>query len=828
MQIYTGVVENRMDPLKLGRCQVRVVGVHTHDKSRLPTEDLPWAYPMQPLNSAAMSGIGVSPTGPVEGTWVVILFRDFPENQQPIIIGTVGGIPQEISAIEETTNTNVLKDEYGVSTNSAFVVDDDGNIVRSGDPIEENTSTTATYTGARPIRDFSSISADGVTLIKRFEALQLTASQRTDGVWIVGYGTSRINGQSVEPNRKITETEAENFLQEDLDNYILPRLKTRVRSLVTQSMVDALACFVYSYNVGTDNFDSSTVRSELNSSKYLNAAAEFGDWATFNGTELDTLVRRRSSERDLFLKDGIPNIAGGLTPVEQVTSAIGTQTTDSKGNLIVSNGMPTGAAALGFRDPKGKYPLYINEADTNRLARNENITDTIVFKKDAARDKDVPIANSSDTWSQTKIPYNATYPFNHVQFTESGHVLEFDDTQHSERIHLYHTAGTFTEIDANGTKTNRIVGDGYEILERNGYVHIKGSQYVTVDGAQKVRVDNTLDLEVKGVATINVYNDANVNVSGNANMSVKETFNLKAKTVKLESTENFNIKAGNNLFISSGVDTNIKATGNFAADYTRGDFGNGATEATSTGLSTPAATAVTIAPTFNDLIVVNRASESSFETPDEGNSEVYVARQLESGTLASDEIGTPTESREFAPSRNTVDPGDQNCDLIFTSTNFPPSLVLSKYFTVGDLNKQGARPIVKQQGLSKQEIACNLKGLCENVLDPIKAKYPNMIITSGFRRPGDVKDSAKTSQHYLGQAADIFFTGWSREKHYKAALEIQKLIPYDQLILEYKGATDVWIHISFKYSANRKEHFTMNNHKGYPKRGDKGKFYLLA
>ena len=94
MQLYTGCVENRMDPLKLGRCQVRVVGVHNHNKSELPTEDLPWAYPMQPLTSAAMSGIGFSPVGPVEGTWVVISFRDEPENQHPIIMGTLGGIPK--------------------------------------------------------------------------------------------------------------------------------------------------------------------------------------------------------------------------------------------------------------------------------------------------------------------------------------------------------------------------------------------------------------------------------------------------------------------------------------------------------------------------------------------------------------------------------------------------------------------------------------------------------------------------------------------------------------------------------------------------------------
>jgi len=91
MKIYYGVVENRQDPLSLGRCQVRIVGLHTHDKSLLPTNDLPWATPIQPVTSAAMNGIGHTPIGPVEGTSVVVAFADV-EQQQPIIIGTLGGI----------------------------------------------------------------------------------------------------------------------------------------------------------------------------------------------------------------------------------------------------------------------------------------------------------------------------------------------------------------------------------------------------------------------------------------------------------------------------------------------------------------------------------------------------------------------------------------------------------------------------------------------------------------------------------------------------------------------------------------------------------------
>jgi hypothetical protein len=100
---WFGVVEDRNDPLFLGRCRVRILGYHdSHESGNsesgpkiISTENLPWAHPIQPITSAAMNGIGTTPLGPVEGSWVMGFFKDGKNAQQPMMMGTFGGIPTD-------------------------------------------------------------------------------------------------------------------------------------------------------------------------------------------------------------------------------------------------------------------------------------------------------------------------------------------------------------------------------------------------------------------------------------------------------------------------------------------------------------------------------------------------------------------------------------------------------------------------------------------------------------------------------------------------------------------------------------------------------------
>ena len=95
-QWFVGVVEDRQDPKHLGRVRVRCLGYHTENHGDLPTADLPWAHPMNPITSATVSGIGQTPLGTVEGAWVVGFFQDGADAQQPIIMGTLPGVPKDL------------------------------------------------------------------------------------------------------------------------------------------------------------------------------------------------------------------------------------------------------------------------------------------------------------------------------------------------------------------------------------------------------------------------------------------------------------------------------------------------------------------------------------------------------------------------------------------------------------------------------------------------------------------------------------------------------------------------------------------------------------
>ena len=137
----------------------------------------------------------------------------------------------------------------------------------------------------------------------------------------------------------------------------------------------------------------------------------------------------------------------------------------------------------GFTDPNAKYPTkeYAGSSDTNKLAQGDP-RGTIVQVKNDTRMKGAKLPGG-DAWDQPESAFRGAYPYNKVTQTESGHVIEIDDTPGSERLHVYHRSGTFIEIDGNGSVIKRAVGSSYEIIDKNGKIAIAGRADISINGA---------------------------------------------------------------------------------------------------------------------------------------------------------------------------------------------------------------------------------------------------------------------------------------------------------------------------------------------------------
>jgi hypothetical protein len=180
-----------------------------------------------------------------------------------------------------------------------------------------------------------------------------------------------------------------------------------------------------------------------------------------------------------------------------------------------STGKPSeyGNPNKGFYDPNSRtddttksiYPREIDEPDTNRLAvNNPDKEHTSLTTRREQRLTNITGVNN--TWNQPEISYNASYPYNHVYESESGHIMEFDDTTDAKRIHLRHTSGTSIEMTNNG--------DTIEITKNNRYILVTADNKVYIKGTKDVVIDGDYDLKVNGNYNISVAGNKVETISG--------------------------------------------------------------------------------------------------------------------------------------------------------------------------------------------------------------------------------------------------------------------------------------------------------------------------
>lgn len=841
---WTGVVEDRNDPEKLGRCRVRIFGYHDKDTNLLPTKDLPWAIPIQPITSAATSGIGSTPVGIVTGTWVVGFFLDSDESQQPVILGTLAGKPaanqdtlDKITQLKEQNNYLRDSKDQILYNNSGQAIPLASTMTNEYDKLSQFTESETKFLFNIIGNKLSGGEFDKIGNNGELGAYQLPVSSLIN----LGYvrrptgglvdtqsadnssGWTGLNGaDSKEIFLNTARIQEKAMLDYTVNNYIT---LTRLGKINDRTERDIVAGLLMSAHVmGTKNSDKLDKKTldGIKAREYFIAGNQAFRGDTFN-FEIDL------SEEENNLPENLDAAAASALNNEELSKI------------------------QGFQDPNKQYPKYeyANLSDVNKLAVGD--VSHLAFKvKENNKVENISLARTSQTWDEPASAYSAVYPHNQVIETEAGHVVEFDSTPNAERIHIFHKTGTYIEIDVNGTMVKKVVGDNYTILDRNDFVYVKGAKTLTVEGKTSILVKDNASIQVEGDLSVTGHGDTLVQSAGNIgvvsdtavitaktgiDMVTDGTFKLQAKNIIMHAKGgSFGIKADQDLSLQSGPGSTLSVKGGLALllDATVIKSKMGGTAIGPLGLAavpvperkTPDKTQI---PVLQRTIV--REEIFLFDSDEEGADD-YKQSQISEGKI-NDNIQTTIDFIAPASGRSgpVIAPIAVDSSEVNNFTTFPRSFRLSKYFTLRNvLVGNRGTALVAQKGLTEAQIVSNLKTLAVNVLDPIREKYRDMIITSGFRI------GPENSEHNIGSAVDLMFRKTDFQQYKDIADWISQNVPFRQLLLEYRFNNSsntleaTWIHVSLLLSGNsivkstRYSTATFKNHTPFAK----NKFINLA
>ena len=164
------------------------------------------------------------------------------------------------------------------------------------------------------------------------------------------------------------------------------------------------------------------------------------------------------------------------------------------------------------------YPLVTDATDVNVFTTGDAKYDS--------RNMAHLVNAQGNILSNAKSTAAPMYPFNKALYTESGHIVELDDTRDNERISIEHRTGTFYEIDKDGNEIHRVVNDNYTVICKDNELYVGGQVNIKVLG------DATFD--VGGDAKITVAKTTTVDSKGNLSVVAPE-ISLNANEIKLNS-----------------------------------------------------------------------------------------------------------------------------------------------------------------------------------------------------------------------------------------------------------------------------------------------------
>ena len=330
---WFGVIENRLDPLELGRCQIRCFGWHNESVNQISTDKLPWAHPILPYGVK-----NVQP--PPEGTMVFGFFADGEDGEYPILMGTVPGIPDEIRqnnagfpdplSVADKRNAamprkiDTGKTQLGKDTKGVRIADEDP----SRYPKYLNEPTTSRL--SRPVRGEKDGKFDGVTSESIANTtIDLQRKTRVTGVptaagdqWDESYPTYAAKF----PYNNVTETESGHAFELD-DTFGFERVQLSHRTGSTLEFA----------NTGLTKLKSMSSRQDVT----------MGDQRTYvNGNKYETI------DGDFYLQVGgklrilaksVEIVSGSSTSITapQAIEVVGGQSVSVSGLAVGVSGVST-------------------------------------------------------------------------------------------------------------------------------------------------------------------------------------------------------------------------------------------------------------------------------------------------------------------------------------------------------------------------------------------------------------------------------------------------------------------------------------------------------
>jgi len=174
----------------------------------------------------------------------------------------------------------------------------------------------------------------------------------------------------------------------------------------------------------------------------------------------------------------------------------------------------------GGVDPTGEYPKrdYNFGSSLNQAARGTKINELYIGGGDIGLSLDIAPQRPSE------------YPFNQVQETPSGHVIEMDDTAGGERVLIKHRKGAGVELRADGSviissvnnKVEVTGGDQTTIVEGHGNLIYKGNLNLVVTGDYNVDVGGNYNVQVAGTRVTSIGRNSSEHIEGNNTQIIKK------------------------------------------------------------------------------------------------------------------------------------------------------------------------------------------------------------------------------------------------------------------------------------------------------------------